>query len=400
MKPHETPQLNQPNPLDTLVGEVVYDDSTDTVELPPHVPQALDLENPLATTASHNVVAEVHADTKTFLILDIRQAPQFTLDGNTLKDVAFGDVHRNFNSNIDFLLVSDEIGSTKGRNAGLKGIRHGENVTIGREHHTDRFDYTDHISRDHFSVQYSPDGQLLVTDLGSTNKTRLTTKKPDALDEPTKPASDRIIRKNTHLDTTDQIELPQLIEAASSEDITMIQNVLSEFNHIRQVAEQSDGFQISPAEIEARLSQLVGNLRTYAYGKDPDDAGKNLIEAAGVGFSVGASQEQATVLTEAFLQSKDLADKEKQILHDFWLHIRPLQARLTNGEIPRGSGIVEGEVYRAFYGVANQLQAAGEQAPHKTRLLFAAAGTALSILPPNSEQQSEIIQILQTGYPN
>lgn len=139
-------------------------------------------DKPLAQEEGYNVTAVIdgydgdeatrrywEADGKVpdqFLILDLRSAPKY----GKYKDF----MGLAINSDIDYMIIGDNFDpNTK---SGFKGVRRGENVVMGRNDDTkNRFNMSDTSSRKHFSVNLSEDGELSVTDLHSSNGTRVKT---------------------------------------------------------------------------------------------------------------------------------------------------------------------------------------------------------------------------------
>lgn len=118
---------------------------------------AIDLETPLADReevqrqlgAGGPLVANVDAGGKRFYILDMRET----------------------DSNRDFYIADDTFSMPERR--GFKGVLEDEPVTIGRNHHTERFAYPGTVSGDHFGVTYHG-GELAIDNLRPTNKTLVT----------------------------------------------------------------------------------------------------------------------------------------------------------------------------------------------------------------------------------
>ena len=101
-----------------------------------------------------------------FVIADLRRIPiGADQDGN----------YRVFNgmkiaAEANFLLLSKDYQPGSGK--GLKGIRVGETVTIGRHERTsDRFNLNRTTSGTHFSISHNKDGRLTIIDHNSTNGT-------------------------------------------------------------------------------------------------------------------------------------------------------------------------------------------------------------------------------------
>lgn len=96
-----------------------------------------------------NLVATVNAGTKSFMIIDGRDT----------------------RSNRDFL-IADETFSME-QKVGFKGVIEGKPIVIGRENYTNRFNYPNTVSRDHFSVTYE-NGELFIRNMRPTNNTAVT----------------------------------------------------------------------------------------------------------------------------------------------------------------------------------------------------------------------------------
>lgn len=73
-------------------------------------------------------------------------------------------------------MLTQPTDSDQGSDAwGLKGIWPDETLTVGREYWNDRFAYTDHESRRHFAITWSPKkNALAIADCDSTNGTIVT----------------------------------------------------------------------------------------------------------------------------------------------------------------------------------------------------------------------------------
>ena len=103
-----------------------------------------------------------------FLLIDLRNAPTY----GPYKDKEFQDL--GFANDIEYLIVGKNFDANAA--TGFKGVRKGENIVIGRDQDSStRFDISDTTSRNHFSVNLDDEGRLTITDLNSSNGTRLKT---------------------------------------------------------------------------------------------------------------------------------------------------------------------------------------------------------------------------------
>jgi hypothetical protein len=127
------------------------------------------------TGVNGRLAAKVEAGNKPFLIMDARDSAHTR----------------------DFFII-DEMCSLQERR-GFKGVAAGELVTIGRNHHGERFNYPGTVSREHFEVAYDGD-ELSIHNLQPVNETIVTAHfKPDylqengaSIDERTKRARERV----------------------------------------------------------------------------------------------------------------------------------------------------------------------------------------------------------------
>ena len=146
-------------------------------ELRPHVPVHLNPEFPLREEDGFNVLTDIHTNrtsmddprADSFMIVDLAAAP--------------GDEHGNkwfqgslVHGSTRYLLVDADLHKVDMQRAqGFKGIREGETVTIGRADETavSRFNPSEYVSRNHFSVTLLENGQLQIQDNDSSNGTRI-----------------------------------------------------------------------------------------------------------------------------------------------------------------------------------------------------------------------------------
>jgi hypothetical protein len=143
-------------------------------KMAPNEAAKIDLERPLSAPKetierfgiNGKLVAEINAGGKIFYIIDVRES----------------------GANRDFHIIDDSYKPENNRQ-GLKGISTatGE-VTIGRGHHRERFDYPATVSINHFKVRYDSSkdngtGELIVTNMEPTNETILTANKKNLEEE-------------------------------------------------------------------------------------------------------------------------------------------------------------------------------------------------------------------------
>ncbi|HKX73613.1 MAG TPA: FHA domain-containing protein [Candidatus Saccharimonadales bacterium] len=160
--------------------EVVPADVTvraEAAEIDPLVPGVeypLELNRPLAVGEDYDVLGAIRAseNDKIFYILDVRKTEA---DEHGVRMVDGTPVEG------DFVLVSDE---SESRKRGYTTIHEQsadaitpENPTgvlrIGRGYHRDEFDYPQSISKGHFDIRLTPEGELFVSDIHSMNGIRL-----------------------------------------------------------------------------------------------------------------------------------------------------------------------------------------------------------------------------------
>jgi len=79
------------------------------------------------------------------------------------------DTRHNDRYQTPYVLVDESVDA-------FKGIWPGQDLIIGRDYHTDRFDYGSDVSRSHFTISVSEDepDRLIIKDNNSRNGTRLT----------------------------------------------------------------------------------------------------------------------------------------------------------------------------------------------------------------------------------
>lgn len=146
-------------------------------ELRPHEPILLDPDFPLREEDGFNVLTDIHTNrtsmddprADSYMIVDLASAP--------------GDEHGNrwfqgslVHGSTRYLLVDANLQKIDMERArGFKGVRTGETVTIGRADETAvrRFNPSEYVSRNHFSVTLLENGQLQIQDNGSSNGTRI-----------------------------------------------------------------------------------------------------------------------------------------------------------------------------------------------------------------------------------
>ena len=103
-----------------------------------------------------------------FGVFDISDSPSYH-DADPAR-YPFVDGNTGVRTDRDFVILQfDAEGRVNGDQ--LKGLRYGEEVTLGRQHNADRFQYDDTVSREHVKISLSPEGKVTVEDLGSTNGT-------------------------------------------------------------------------------------------------------------------------------------------------------------------------------------------------------------------------------------
>lgn len=147
------------------------------ITLQPYQPVALDPSLPLREEHGYSVIADIVTNrtsmdeprADSFAVVDLESAP--------------GDEHGNkwfqgekIHSSVRFLLVDADLNKVDmQRNRGFKGIREGETVYLGRADETavSRFNPSEYVSRNHFSISLSEDGELSIQDNGSSNGTRI-----------------------------------------------------------------------------------------------------------------------------------------------------------------------------------------------------------------------------------
>lgn len=132
----------------------------------------IDTLRPLADEGTFQVAAELEIGNDSYLILDLRNSPGAGAYSCPFEDGNGPLIHKD----AEFLIISQDFEPTKQgmrRGLGFKSIRKGEPVTLGRDHHENRFDYSNITSRDHTEISYDEAGNLTVRDLGSTNGTKI-----------------------------------------------------------------------------------------------------------------------------------------------------------------------------------------------------------------------------------
>ncbi len=166
----ETQAFNAESFESVFIPRQLIADESETVGTNVSVYDPKDVEAVLGFRASVPVIVE--ADEKRLMVVDLRTYPRSD-DGYRTVPRKNG---RTINFGADFLLVSaDEWYESDGRR-GYKAIRADEPVVFGRgdEVIAQRFDNTLEVSRKHFGIEYVSGIGIKVTDLGSSNGTKLT----------------------------------------------------------------------------------------------------------------------------------------------------------------------------------------------------------------------------------
>lgn len=99
----------------------------------------------------------------------------------------------------DFLLISPDDWDKEGVTKGFKGLRQGEPFVFGRgvDKAKDRFDLSSNqVSRDHFTITYQNDGELVIEDMDSSNGTAITESNHRIVAEQTIRARDRVAERD------------------------------------------------------------------------------------------------------------------------------------------------------------------------------------------------------------
>jgi hypothetical protein len=162
--------------VEQQVGEQAPQQQVKRTPMGPNDTYALDLGTPIKEDEfglakrvypSGSLVAVIEAADKRFGLVDIRSNRELT------------------NPPADFLLIDDSFdmrAAKEGSSKGFKAIRQSrEPVTIGRGHLTKRFEYSEHVSADHFEIDYH-DNALRIKNLEPTNATALQTATPPHLE--------------------------------------------------------------------------------------------------------------------------------------------------------------------------------------------------------------------------
>ena len=153
------------------------------------------LNNPLQPGEDYNITAIIDTTPSTILYEEannVNQGSDLDKHGQQLSviDLRHAPVHpdgyilfrgNKIDSSIKFMIVDSSYDDSANR--GFKGLRLGEEFTFGRpdatkaqygqpadkrtERYKERFETTDLTSRNHFTITYSPEGQLLITDTSS-----------------------------------------------------------------------------------------------------------------------------------------------------------------------------------------------------------------------------------------
>lgn len=121
-------------------------------------------------SSEDGVTAELEIGKTRFSVVDVRPDMDVGIANRQKYEV-------NPRSSVEFLVVEEERSdSAEALLLGLKGIRSGETVVLGRQHYNERFQYDDEVSRDHLTITYE-EGRLTFED-HSTNGTALKIKEP------------------------------------------------------------------------------------------------------------------------------------------------------------------------------------------------------------------------------
>ena len=146
-------------------------------QLRPHEPILLNPDFPLREEDGFNVLTDIHTNrtsmddprADSFMIVDLAAAP--------------GDMHGNkwfqgslIHGSTRYLLVDANLHNIDmERDKGYKGVRTGKTVTIGSADETavSRFNPSEYVDSNHFSVTLLENGQLQIQDNGSSHGTRI-----------------------------------------------------------------------------------------------------------------------------------------------------------------------------------------------------------------------------------
>src|SRR5690606_6570859 len=90
------------------------------------------------------------------LIIDVRDSPVI---GNM--KLPFNE-HFVLDPRIQFLVISDDFNADNPQTTGFKGIRLGETVRLGSNHHQGRFQYSDKVDGDQAEITLSKEGELSI----------------------------------------------------------------------------------------------------------------------------------------------------------------------------------------------------------------------------------------------